>query len=60
LQGAIIIKTNDDEQKLKVGDCVYIPKEEIHTVINPLNEVSIGIDIFVPGRSFHFWLNYNK
>ncbi len=60
LQGEIIIKTNHDEQKLKIGDSVYIPKEEIHTVINPLNEVSIGIDIFVPGRSFHFWLNYNK
>jgi len=60
LQGEIIIKTDDDEQKLKIGDCVYIPSGEIHTVINPLNEVSIGLDIFIPGRSFDFWLNQSK
>ncbi len=60
LQGEIIIKTDDNEQKLKIGDCVYIPSREIHTVINPLNEVSIGLDIFIPGRSFDFWLNLNK
>ena len=60
LQGEIIIKTNDDEQILKFGDTVYIPRGEIHTVINPLNDVSIGLDIFIPGRSFDFWLNRNK
>ncbi len=60
IQGEIIIKTADDEQKLMVGDCVYMPGGEIHTVINPLNEVSIGLDIFIPGRSFDFWLNRNK
>jgi len=60
LQGEIIVKTNDGEQKLRKGDTVYIPSEETHTVINPLNEVSIGIDIFIPGRSFDFWLNKNK
>ena len=60
LRGEIIVKTNDDEQKLGKGDTVYIPGEETHTVINPLNEVSIGIDIFIPGRSFDFWLNKNK
>ena len=60
LQGEIIVKTNVDEQKLEKGDTVYIPGEETHTVINPLNEVSIGIDIFIPGRSFDFWLNKNK
>ena len=60
LQGEIIIRTENDEQKLKVGDTVYISGNEIHTVINPLNEISIGLDIFVPGRSFDFWLNRNK
>ncbi len=60
LQGEIVIRTENDEQKLKVGDTVYISGNEIHTVINPLNEVSIGLDIFVPGRSFDFWLNRNK
>ena len=60
LQGEIIIKTEDDEQSLKIGDTVYIPGGETHTVINPLNEISIGLDIFIPGRSFDFWLNRNK
>ena len=60
LRGEIIVKTEDDEQKLKKGDTVYIPGGEFHTVINPLNEVSIGLDIFIPGRSFDFWLNRNK
>ena len=60
LQGEIIIKTDGDEQKLKKGDTVYIPGGEIHAVINPLNEISIGLDIFIPGRSFDFWLNRDK
>lgn len=57
IQGEIIIKTENDEQRLLRGDCVHIPKNEVHTVINPLNDVSIGLDIFIPGRSFDFWLN---
>ena len=60
LQGEIIIKTEDDEQTIKIGDTVYIPGGEIHTVINPLDEISIGLDIFIPGRSFDFWLNQIK
>jgi len=60
LQGEITVKTKDDEQILKIGDTVYIPGGEIHTVINPLNETSIGLDIFIPGRSFDFWLNRKK
>ena len=60
LQGEIVIKTEDNEQKLKKGDTVYIPGGEIHTVLNPLNEISVGLDIFMPGRSFDFWLNRNK
>lgn len=60
LQGEIIVKTKDDEQKLKSGDTAYIPGGENHTVINPLNTVSIGLDIFVPGRSFDFWSNLKK
>ncbi len=60
LQGEIIIKTKYDEQKLEKGDTVYISGGETHTVINPLNEISIGLDIFIPGRSFDFWLNLDK
>ena len=38
------------------GDAVFIPENETHIVKNMLDEPTIGIDIFVPGRSFDFWL----
>ena len=57
LKGSIIVQTESAEQSLETGDCAYIPADEVHTVINPLNDVSIGLDIFIPGRSFDFWLN---
>ena len=41
---------------LNEGDCVYIPGDETHIVKNLLDEISVGLDIFVPGRSFDFWL----
>lgn len=41
---------------LKENDAVYIEGNEPHLVSNPLNEPSVGLDIFVPGRSFDFWL----
>ena len=56
LKGKLIITTDDDEQELIENDAVYIPGDEPHVVTNPLNEPSVGIDIFVPGRSFDFWL----
>lgn len=56
LQGklAIILDTGE-EQVLDEGDAVYIPGNEPHVVKNPLDVVSLGLDIFVPGRSFDFW-----
>jgi quercetin dioxygenase-like cupin family protein len=56
LQGKLVIITDKDEQLLEVGDAVYIPGNEEHVVKNPLQEISVGVDIFVPGRSFDFWL----
>ena len=56
LKGKLTIRTDDDEQELGENDAVYIPGDEPHVVINPLAEPSVGIDIFVPGRSFDFWL----
>ena len=56
LKGKLTVKTDDDEQELAEGDAVYIPGNEQHIVANPLMEPSVGIDIFVPGRSFDFWL----
>jgi len=60
LKGKLIITTDDDEQELDENDAVFIPGNETHIVSNPLAEPSVGIDIFVPGRSFDFWLKRKK
>jgi len=57
LQGKLVIDTDGDgEQELGEGDAAYIPGNEPHVVKNPLSQASVGLDIFVPGRSFDFWL----
>ena len=56
LKGKLTITTDNDEQELCENDAVYIPGGEPHVVANPLPDPSVGIDIFVPGRSFDFWL----
>lgn len=56
LKGKLVITTDQEKQELSEHDTVYIPGNEPHIVTNPLNEPSVGIDIFVPGRSFDFWL----
>ena len=57
LEGKLtIITDNDGEQELSEGDAAYIPGNETHIVKNPLDRPSSGLDIFVPGRSFDFWL----
>jgi quercetin dioxygenase-like cupin family protein len=59
LRGRLIITTDDDEKELTENDAVFIPGDESHVVTNPMEESSVGIDIFVPGRSFDFWLKRN-
>jgi quercetin dioxygenase-like cupin family protein len=56
LKGKMVISTDDEEYDLYEGDAAYIPANEPHALKNALNETSIGVDIFVPGRSFDFWL----
>jgi quercetin dioxygenase-like cupin family protein len=51
-----IITDADGEQELAEGDAAHIPGNEPHVVTNPSSQASIGLDIFVPGRSFDFWL----
>lgn len=60
LKGRLAIITDTDRQEVGEGDAVYIPGDEPHVVLNPLNETSAGLDIFVPGRSFDFWLKRKK
>jgi quercetin dioxygenase-like cupin family protein len=56
LKGKMVLTTDDGDIELNEGDSVYIPGNEPHGIKNPLTEISIGVDIFVPGRSFDFWL----
>lgn len=60
LKGRLVVTTDIDEQELGEGDAVYIPGSEPHIVTNPLQTPSVGLDIFVPGRSFDFWLKRKK
>jgi quercetin dioxygenase-like cupin family protein len=45
-----------DESWLEPGDAAYFGSNEPHAIENALDEESIGVDIFVPGRSFDFWM----
>jgi len=57
LKGKLGIVTEEEgEAELGEGDAVYIPGSQPHIIKNLLETPSIGIDIFVPGRSFDFWL----
>jgi len=57
LKGKLAIITDENEEQiLEEGDAAYIPGDEPHIVKNLLDKPSVGIDIFVPGRSFDFWL----
>ena len=57
LQGQLsVVDDTGCEEMLDEGDTVFIPGDELHMVKNPLDEKSVGLDIFVPGRSFDFWL----
>lgn len=57
LRGKLAVITEvGGEEVLDEGDAVYLPGGEPHIVRNPLDTVCVGIDIFVPGRSFDFWL----
>lgn len=61
LKGKMAISTdNNQEQTINEGDAGYIPGDEPHIVKNLLDQPSIGLDIFIPGRSFDFWLKRKK
>ncbi|NIO27717.1 MAG: cupin domain-containing protein [Candidatus Latescibacteria bacterium] len=61
LEGKLsIITDNDGEQVLDEGDAAYIAGGEAHIVKNPLDRPSSGLDIFVPGRPFDFWLKRKR
>jgi quercetin dioxygenase-like cupin family protein len=57
IKGKMRVKNDKgDESWLEPGDAAYFESNELHAIENVLDEESIGVDIFVPGRSFDFWL----
>lgn len=45
-----------EEALLNPGDAAYFASNEPHSIENTLDQESIGVDIFIPGRPFDFWL----
>jgi quercetin dioxygenase-like cupin family protein len=50
-----VVNGAGEEALLEPGDAAYFAGGEPHQVVNVLDEVSVGIDIFCPRRSFDFW-----
>jgi len=55
LDGELTIHTEDDSETLETYDSVWLDPWESHRVENEGDETAVGLDIFVPGRSFEFW-----
>ena len=49
-----------EESLLGPGDAAYFSSNEPHSIANAIDEESVGVDIFVPGRSFDFWLKRDE
>jgi len=52
----VAVSAQGEEVVLEEGDAAFFSAHEPHMVRNGLDEPSIGIDIFHPGRPFDFWL----
>lgn len=60
LEGSIAVESGGRREVIGKGDAVYLPGGEEHVVTNESDATSSGLDIFVPGRSFDFWLKREK
>ena len=61
IKGRMKVKNDQGEESImEVGDAAYFSSNEPHGIENVLDEESIGVDIFVPGRSFDFWLRRKR
>jgi len=57
IQGAMIVRLEDGtEERMEPGSACFFPPNEPHQVVNALDVPSVGIEIFVPGRYFDFWI----
>jgi quercetin dioxygenase-like cupin family protein len=56
LEGRMRVWTEEGQEAvLGPGDAAWVPGGERHAIENALETVSVGIDVFAPGRSFDFW-----
>ncbi len=61
IRGQMKVCSADGEASvLGEGDSVLFQSNEPHCVENTLDEPSVGLDIFAPGRPFDFWLKREK
>ena len=44
-----------ESRELGPGDSVWFAPNELHRIENATDETAVGVDIFVPARSFSFW-----
>jgi len=57
LSGELTVHTETESAPLGQYDSVWLAGGEPHRVENTGAETAVGIDAFVPGRSFDFWLD---
>lgn len=55
LDGTLVVETEDRLVTLGAYDSVWLDAWEAHKVLNPGEDIAIGLDVFSPGRSFDFW-----
>ena len=55
LDGELTVHTEDDAATLGEYDSVWLAPWESHRVENTGEETAVGLDVFIPGRSFDFW-----
>ena len=55
-----VLVEGEKEQVLGKGDTTYFEGGKRHIVTNILDTPAIGLDIFVPGWSFDFWLKRKR
>lgn len=55
IEGEMKAYSKENEVVLEKMDSVFFEANETHRIENVGDELAVGIDIFVPKRSFDFW-----
>jgi len=55
LSGELTVHAGDRSVVLGEYDSLKLDARETHRVENAGDETAVGLDVFVPGRSFDFW-----